>query len=149
SALFPFTPLFRSTKVQFEAVRSLVLNGKNVISDDTNLNGSYLHKWRDQAACWGVLFCVCDVETDVELCVEFDASRPNGVGEAVIRKQAKRFPMEKWPEVNPLPVVKPYVPGNIPAITVDIDGTLAHMSGRSPYDPTLYHTDTVDQAIRD
>lgn len=36
-----------------------------------------------------------------------------------------------------------------PAIIVDIDGTLAHMSGRSPYDYTQVHTDTVDEVIRD
>jgi len=34
------------------------------------------------------------------------------------------------------------------AIMVDIDGTLAHMNGRSPYDPSKYHEDTVDPAIR-
>lgn len=34
------------------------------------------------------------------------------------------------------------------AIMVDIDGTLAHMVDRSPYDPTKYHTDKVDEAIR-
>jgi len=34
------------------------------------------------------------------------------------------------------------------AIMVDIDGTLAHMDGRSPYDPTKYHTDKVDEGIR-
>jgi uncharacterized HAD superfamily protein len=35
------------------------------------------------------------------------------------------------------------------AIIVDIDGTLAHMHGRSPYDPTKYHTDTVDEVIKE
>lgn len=35
------------------------------------------------------------------------------------------------------------------AIICDIDGTLAHMHDRSPYDPSLYHTDTVDETIRE
>jgi len=35
------------------------------------------------------------------------------------------------------------------AIIVDIDGTLAHMNDRSPYDPTKYHEDTVDDVIKD
>lgn len=35
------------------------------------------------------------------------------------------------------------------AIICDIDGTLAHMVDRSPYDPSLYHTDTVDECIRE
>ena len=33
------------------------------------------------------------------------------------------------------------------AIIVDIDGTLAHMTGRSPYDYTQVHTDVVDPII--
>jgi uncharacterized HAD superfamily protein len=33
------------------------------------------------------------------------------------------------------------------AIICDIDGTLAHMSGRSPYDPTKYHEDTKDDFV--
>lgn len=135
------------TKVQLEAVRSLVLNGEDVVIDDTNLNGSFLRKWRDQAACWGAGFLVIDVKTSVEECIEFDKMRDNGVGERVIRKQAKRYPMNKWPEVRALDPFKPYVPGTIKAITVDIDGTLAHMNGRSPYDATRYHEDTVDRAL--
>lgn len=35
------------------------------------------------------------------------------------------------------------------AIMVDIDGTLAHMKDRSPYDPTKYHTDTVDDVVKE
>ncbi len=35
------------------------------------------------------------------------------------------------------------------AIIVDIDGTLAHMAGRSPYDYSLVDTDTIDKTIRD
>lgn len=35
------------------------------------------------------------------------------------------------------------------AIIVDIDGTLAHLNGRSPYDPTKYMTDTVDEVVRE
>ena len=35
------------------------------------------------------------------------------------------------------------------AIVVDVDGTLAHMVDRSPYDPSLYHTDVIDEVVRD
>lgn len=33
------------------------------------------------------------------------------------------------------------------AVICDIDGTLAHMSGRSPYDPTRYAEDTKDEFV--
>lgn len=35
------------------------------------------------------------------------------------------------------------------AIIVDIDGTLAHMTGRSPYDYSQVHTDEIDEVILD
>jgi hypothetical protein len=35
------------------------------------------------------------------------------------------------------------------AIICDIDGTLAHMTGRSPYDYTLVSTDVIDPVVRD
>ena len=135
------------TKVQYEAVRSLVLNGHDVVIDDTNLNGAYLRRWRDSAACWGADFEVRDVRTDVDKCVERDSRRENGVGEKVILGQAKRFPMRKWPVVEALPPLNTHIPGDQSAITVDIDGTLAHMMGRSPYDTSLYHTDVVDEDV--
>lgn len=34
-------------------------------------------------------------------------------------------------------------------IICDIDGTLAHMLDRSPYDPTKYHTDYADEVVVD
>lgn len=37
----------------------------------------------------------------------------------------------------------------VDAIMVDIDGTLAHMVDRGPYDPTKYHTDVIDPTIRE
>jgi hypothetical protein len=59
-------------------------------------------------------------------------------------------------EVKPSPgkeskVFTPYVPDtSLPrAVIFDIDGTLAHMNGRSPYDPSKYHEDTVDDLLRD
>lgn len=36
-----------------------------------------------------------------------------------------------------------------PAIICDIDGTLAHMTDRGPYDTSRYHTDIVDETIRE
>jgi hypothetical protein len=42
-----------------------------------------------------------------------------------------------------------YVPDlNLPgAYLFDIDGTLAHMAGRSPYDYTRVHEDAVDESV--
>ncbi len=40
--------------------------------------------------------------------------------------------------------MKPTLPN---AVICDIDGTLAHMNGRSPYDPTKYHEDIKDDFV--
>jgi len=42
-----------------------------------------------------------------------------------------------------------YNPDLPTCIIVDIDGTLAHMNGRSPYDYTKVSTDLVDKTVRD
>lgn len=40
--------------------------------------------------------------------------------------------------------MKPTLPN---AVICDIDGTLAHMNGRSPYDPTQYSEDSKDDFV--
>jgi hypothetical protein len=75
------------------------------------------------------------------------------VGAKVIDRIAKRWPIEKWPVVEPYgPVVEPYTPAwpdRPTAIIVDIDGTLAHNNGgRSPYDYTRVLEDDVDPDVR-
>jgi hypothetical protein len=72
-----------------------------------------------------------------------DAQRESGVGHEVIYRQ-----YQQW---NEFVGRRKYVPdASLPsAYLVDIDGTLAHMSGRSPYDWNKVHTDTPDKVVRD
>jgi hypothetical protein len=63
----------------------------------------------------------------------------------VIREMAEQY---KWGQEAPefLPVIQdPSLPR---AIICDIDGTLAHMNGRSPYDYSKVSEDMVDETIR-
>jgi predicted kinase len=136
-------------------VRSLLNAGLDVIVDAMHVNPRYLRFWAKLADELGVEFEVHDVRTPIRECIARDITRGGEklVGQSVIEKQARKFPMEKWPTITKPPsiVIDPYVHNTSlsPAIIVDIDGTLAHMTGRSPYDYTQVHTDEPDPYVAD
>jgi len=134
---------------------------KDVVLDDTNLRAKYAKDWMLLARAYGVEVVFEDFPITLEEAIFRDAVRggkgERSVGEEVIRDKFHRFtPKGKLPApfvLNPAEVpqfkFKPYeYQYGLPwAIIVDIDGTLAHMEGRSPYDPTLYHTDSFDDVL--
>lgn len=133
-------------------VDSLLRAGHDVVVDAMHLNPRYLRWWADLARRRGAKFAVHDVDTRIDECIarDFDRREEKSVGADVIQKLDRRFPKRpdiKLPEVP----IEPYIPDTTkpPAIIVDIDGTLAHMTGRSPYDYSRVHEDTVDEVIRD
>ena len=144
------------TAVQRTMVEALLRAGASVIVDDTNLRPATARGWAEMAAWFGAGFEVHDF-TDVPLeeCLRRDADRPADarVGETAIRKMHDRYLKNKN---LPLPI--PYVvPGDEPvydpdpdlppAILVDIDGTVAVMGARSPYDWDRVGEDTPNQAV--
>lgn len=143
------------TTAQRAAVRALLAAGRDVIVDDTHLRLRHARAWADLAVELGVTFEVRDFDTPVEECVRRDAARDRVVGEWVIRRMAARFPM-------PLPRVRPSERAadapprryernqSLPsAWLVDVDGTLALMGDRSPYDTTRVGEDEPNAAILD
>jgi predicted kinase len=143
------------TSVQHAMATALIKAGWSVIVDDTNLRLRYANAWATLADDLGAAFTVEDIDTDVEVCVDRDDWRAwaggRRVGESVIRNLDQRF--RARPDVRPVPKVEvigePYTPplDKPKAIIVDIDGTLAHMNGRGPYDDHLVHTDTLDPVV--
>ncbi|QQV92776.1 polynucleotide kinase [Mycobacterium phage OhShagHennessy] len=137
-------------------VTALLKNGFSVVLDETNLEPNRLRKWAKLASQFGATFRRYDMAVPVEECIKRDRRRwergIRSVGEDVIRKMAKRYPMKNWPDIQAPPTFDPtpveWVEGYPEAIIVDIDGTLAHMDGRSPYDYSQVHTDTVDEQIK-
>lgn len=133
-------------------VIALLKAGHDVIVDATHLHAPFLRKWARVASRHGATFTVHDVRTDPETCVQRDWRRDRSVGEDVIRRQVARYPMGKWPVVVAEPPFEPIPapPRNdnlSDALIVDIDGTLAHMTGRSPYDYSRVSEDSVDECI--
>ena len=123
--------------IQEEIIREAIMSGKSIVVDDTNLatnkDGSNKHFNRIQTLVyseWGyedVKFELKKFDTSPEECIKRDLIRPNSVGQNVIWDMYWRFVAE---------VAKPPLLNNdLPyCIIVDVDGTLAEMHNRSPYD---------------
>ena len=146
------------TKIEQEFVRAALRADKSVVVHDTNLVLRYARQWANIAEDEGALFRVWDLEVDVEECVRRNAARTevDRVPEEVIRKQAKRWPFP-WPAITPKPRTTqddgpaPFVPDESlpPAIIVDLDGTLAILGDRNPYDAARCEEDTLDEVVSD
>lgn len=143
------------TFAQHAAVRGLLRAGWDVVVDDTNLRLRHARAWANIAVEVGADLEVWDINVDVEECVRRDGARTRVVGEHVIRGMAARYRF-------PLPAVTPseraadtapraYEPNtSLPsAWLVDVDGTLALMGDRSPYDTTRVSEDTPNPTICD
>jgi predicted kinase len=136
-----------------------LLNNWNVIESSTNLNAKFLKELVKLGANCGAEVEIRDVDTPLEVCIERDENRRlaggHFLGEDVLRDFAKRvMPKGKFPPKPKLPEAISgalYVaPLDKPdAIIVDIDGTIAEVDGRSPYDYTLVSTDKAKQWVID
>lgn len=140
-------------------VSALLRRGVDVICDDTNLPARVARDLRRVAVLAGAEFEVVDLtDVPVETCIERDAARTGRahVGEAVIRDMWNRYVRGKTHPLS-LPdepaddedAVVPYVaPVDAPvAVMVDIDGTVATMCSRSPYDETRVHEDLPNAPV--
>lgn len=138
-------------------ITTLLKQGIDVISDDTNLPNKTVRDLKQLATNLGAGFEIVDLtDIPVDVCVQRDRLRPTVVGEQVIRElhsryvRGREYPLPfndlselviDIPERYVTPKFKPY------AIIVDIDGTIAHMNGRSPYDWSRVGEDSCDLAV--
>lgn len=139
------------SRIHHLLVNELLASGRHVIVDDTNLQLKVARKWADAAQMVGADFEVVDFDVDVVECLKRNRARGLAGGRfvptGIIENMAKKHPF-------PLPEVKPsdavtfdyrYTPDtSLPeAYVFDVDGTLAQMDGRSPYDWSRVGTDLL------
>jgi predicted kinase len=152
-------PDFQSEKL-ITAIRDAALEqwltaGYSAILDDTNLRMRWARDLADIAVRLGVEFRTVDFfDVSWETCVERDAERGRQgdigfVGAFVIKEMYARFlasgnpgqvlPREKAWTAS----VEPYVPieSALEYVMCDLDGTLALLNGRSPYDESCVSED--------
>lgn len=142
------------TLAQRAAVEALLRKGVDVICDDTNLRPKTVRELAELGAECGASVVVKDfTHVSLETCLERDASRAEGerVGEAVIRRMYEQYLSGKRNAVRlPEPsTVDKYAPNpELPdAILVDLDGTVALMGKRSPYDSKRVHLDRPNAPV--
>jgi predicted kinase len=145
------------THVQRATVEALLRAHADVIVDDTNLRAKTVREWAELAARFHATFEVHDfTDVGVEECIRRDAERTGSdhVGAENIRAMHERYLAGKRLPL-PVPYVQPGGPGLVyepeeelpPALLVDIDGTVALMNGRSPYDWGRVGEDAPNHAV--
>jgi len=129
-------------------IRSALKYGLNVIIDATNLNPKTIEKWNKLAVEVDADIEFKLFEIDYKTALERDKQRiaagKRGVGEKVLKRFFKKyFPEKLCDYVDKRKILKP--DKNLPpAIIIDIDGTCALRTGRSPYDYSKVNTDKFD-----
>lgn len=137
------------TEQQQVIIRNLLRRGKTVVADDTNLALKHAREFARIAYEEGAEFEVNDsfLSIPVHVCEFRDGQRDwlTRVGKDVIRRQYDRFvkgglqPVVYTPPAGQElePYVAPQYSGGTPVskcILVDIDGTMALMDGRGPFE---------------
>ncbi len=143
-------------KLQHSMIKTILENGNSVIVADTNLNETTrkeLYNTVDYVSrTMNTSIPVVEksfLDVPVEECIRRDLARPNSVGSKVILDMASRMKYEQKIPVYDYDLPKAYI--------VDIDGTIAFMNGRKPYDWNKVDTDlpnvcvinTIQQLSRD
>lgn len=121
--------------------------GKHVIVDDTNLsekNKTRIQQLVDQFNKEhndSVQVEIIEMKTPLDECIERDAQREKPVGNKVIKAMHRQFYQKRdilyTPQNEALPK----------AIMCDLDGTLALLNGRSPYDATQCDKDLLNVPV--
>lgn len=151
------------TNVQDRLIEEGLRMGENVFVSDMNLRNAYVTRLIKMAWQFGAEWEIVDMSNvSLDVCLARNAStyrRAQGkvVPESVIHTNYNKFIKGKS---YPLPVFieqgvvmekqwKKYVPDTrkIRAIIVDIDGTVAIMRGRGPFDEHLVHLDDLNEAV--
>lgn len=117
-------------------------DGKHVIVDDTNFGPHVNHIKELVKGQAEVEINDSFLKVPVEECIRRDLIRPNSVGKDVIMQMYNRYlrPQFQPPKYNP----------NLPdALIVDMDGTLAILHNRSPYDVSKCEQDLPNQPVLD
>lgn len=129
-------------KIRDQATIAALNKGYSVIIDDTNLHDKHYKRMLEIAEEYSN--CVVEIKefTDVSLdeCIKRDLKREDSVGEKVIRDMYNMF-------LAPKIEILEHDPNKETIVIVDIDGTLAHINNRSPYDWMSVGSDTPDNAI--
>lgn len=152
------------TTLQRARIKAAFVLGADVYVADTNLPNASVRSLMRLAVNAGAEVQIIDMrdpkEFPLELILERERKRhpSKQVGEEFLRERYERFIQGKTltnpelPEPTPEHVVEPYEQPyeqtTTKAVIFDIDGTLAIMGDRNPYDGHLVHLDSINEDVR-
>ena len=123
-------------------IKAALEEGKHVIVDNTHLAPQHEARIRELINGLAVLEIVDFRHVTLETCIERDLKRFNSVGEKVIRDMYNQF-------IAPPRIAKPAHTPDLPdAVICDLDGTIALICDRSPYDASRCEQDLVNEPVR-
>lgn len=127
-------------KVQESIIEASIQKGVDLIIHDTNF-GENIDRIRGVALGRAKIVIQDFTDVPVEVCLERDAKRgEKSVGKKVIMDMYNRY-------VRVVPEKPDYIP-DVPDIVIcDLDGTLALMNGRGPYDTSGYENDILNMPV--
>ena len=137
------------TKFERQQMIAAFENGFDLISDNTNLNKTNVQRMVNIASQFGAEVEYVYFDVPPATCIEYDKNRDRRVGEKVITRMAKKAGIKSDGRIPRFDLyyhnIKPYKNDleKYPAIVVDIDGTIALKSDRSPYDYSRVYEDGV------
>ena len=114
--------------------------GKHVIIDDTNFSTKHENRIRELIKGKAKLVIKDFTDVPVETCIARDLKRQNSVGEKVIMHMYNQF-------LKPKQQVIEVIEGLPHAIICDMDGTLALLNGRNPYDASTCENDGLNKVV--
>jgi predicted kinase len=123
--------------------------GKHVIVDDTNLDPKHETQIREIVGNYAreaerqIKVEVKEFDASLEECIKRDAKRPSPVGEKVIRDIHTRHMVP----VGRMPFYREQDKSLPKAIICDIDGTLALIHNRNPFDASRCENDLINEPV--
>jgi predicted kinase len=127
-------------------ITKALTEGKHVIVDDTNLSDKNLIRIQqlvqefNKANNDAVIVELKEMETSIAACIERDEKREKSVGESVIRKMNRQF----YEGSDMYAMQNTTLPK---AILCDLDGTLALLNNRNPFDATNCDADLLNEPV--
>jgi predicted kinase len=126
-------------KVRNQLILMAIAEGKHVIIDDTNLAPKHETVIRELVKGKAEVIIQDFTHVPVETCIERDLKRQKSVGETVIRQLWEQYLHKPQPLV-----INPDLPH---AIICDLDGTLALLNGRNPFDAANCDKDLLNEPV--
>ncbi len=150
----------RVTEIQKEKIDSAVASLKGIVISDTNLNYDRLVGIAKKFEEWNYKVKFVLFSQTFDSALKWDTARKNGVGVYVLRDQWKKF-LDFHDKISTCDWFKKRIehgtihkqlkhvksPDKKNVILFDIDGTVAHMNGRSPFEWDKVKEDKPDDLL--